>query len=132
MPDARFAIDTNVAIAALRGEAVVQRRMSSATETFVPFIVAGELLAGAEGASRPEEERLMIEQFIGRLAYLGCDLETTRVFGRLPHHLRRAGTPIPDNDLWIAAAALRYGLTVATRDRHFERVPGLAIARWDE
>jgi len=44
--------------------------------------------------------------------------------------LKMAGTPIPENDLWIAAAALEHGLPLATRDAHFRHVPGLTVLDW--
>jgi predicted nucleic acid-binding protein len=42
--------------------------------------------------------------------------------------LKRAGTPVPDNDLWIAALALEHDLALITRHRHFARIPQLARA----
>jgi len=50
--------------------------------------------------------------------------------GRLKDLLARAGTPVPENDLWIAAVALEHGLPVATRDAHFSQVPGLSVLDW--
>ncbi len=54
--------------------------------------------------------------------------ETAEQYARLFVQLRRAGTPVPDNDLWIAALALEHDLTLITRDQHFERVPQLLRA----
>lgn len=46
--------------------------------------------------------------------------------------LRAQGTPIPENDLWIAALVRQHGLTLVSRDEHFDAVPGLAIERWED
>jgi tRNA(fMet)-specific endonuclease VapC len=53
-----------------------------------------------------------------------------REYGRVKWRLKAKGQPIPENDLWIAAAALCHGLTLVTRDTHFEEVEGLRTAGW--
>jgi len=52
------------------------------------------------------------------------------IYGRVKNELHRKGTPIPENDVWIAALALQHGLAVATRDRHFDAVDGLCVEAW--
>ena len=61
-----------------------------------------------------------------------CDLTVAREYGRLKSELKAQGTPLPENDKWIAAIALRYGLTVASRDRHFREIEGLGVVGWNE
>jgi len=61
---------------------------------------------------------------------LDSDVETTRNYGRIKAQLRKKGKPIPNNDVWIAAIALQYDLTVVTRDKHFDQVDGLKIEKW--
>ena len=68
-----------------------------------------------------------------RVVALGGILaKALEIFGkvRIRFTLRRAGTLIPDNDIWIAASALQYGVPVITRDAHFRSVPGLLVERW--
>jgi len=55
------------------------------------------------------------------------DLITALRYATIRSDLRSKGQLIPDNDLWIAATALAHDLTLATGDRHFERVPGLKL-----
>jgi len=55
---------------------------------------------------------------------------TTREYGRIKAELARAGTPIPENDMWIAAQAIEHGLPLATCDAHFSRISGLTILDW--
>jgi tRNA(fMet)-specific endonuclease VapC len=55
------------------------------------------------------------------------DRETAEQYARLFVQLKRAGTPIPDNDLWIAALALQHGLRLVTRDAHFSKIPQLLL-----
>ena len=72
----------------------------------------------------------MLARFLNRetvgIGYAGR--ETTEQYARLFVQLRRAGTPVPDNDLWIAALAMEHDLAVITRDRHFESIPQLRRA----
>ena len=51
-------------------------------------------------------------------------------YGQIKNNLRAKGRPIPENDIWIAALAKQYGLTLVTRDGHFGEVDGLAIEAW--
>jgi predicted nucleic acid-binding protein len=51
-----------------------------------------------------------------------ADKETSVFYGQIAAGLARAGTPIPQNDIWIAALARQSGLPVATTDDHFDRV----------
>jgi predicted nucleic acid-binding protein len=55
---------------------------------------------------------------------------TTREYGRIKAELARAGAPIPENDVWIAALAIEHGLPLATCDAHFSRVSGLTVLDW--
>jgi len=59
-----------------------------------------------------------------------CDLEVAREYGRLRQRLKKKGRPIPENDIWIAAAAKAHGMTLVTRDGHFENVEGLKTVDW--
>ena len=55
---------------------------------------------------------------------------TPETYGRISAQLAKAGTPIPQNDIWIAALALQFDLPLATSDSHFEYVPGLEVLLW--
>jgi len=61
---------------------------------------------------------------------LPCDAETAFWYGIVKDGLRRTGQPIPENDIWIAAIALQHGLTLATRDKHFQTVENLISETW--
>jgi len=71
-----------------------------------------------------------IDDFAARSSILGCDLTTAQQYGESKNALRAKERPIPENDLWIAAVALRYGLTLATRDDHFGQIDGLTTIKW--
>src|ERR671939_46553 len=71
-----------------------------------------------------------IDDFAARSSILVCDHTTARQYGESKNALRAKGRPIPENGLWIAAVALQYSLTLATRDDHFREVDGLTIVKW--
>ena len=128
----RFLLDTNIIIGLLKREASVVAAIAAAAEIFVPVIALGELYFGAVRSSRPEANRAVLDQFVEGRIVLMCDLGVAREYGRLKSELKAQGTPLPENDMWIAAIALRYGLTVASRDRHFREIRGLAVVAWNE
>ncbi len=71
-----------------------------------------------------------MDRLIDLCPVLPLDLATAHCYGTLKAALRKKGLPIPENDLWIAASAIQYGLILATRDRHFEQIEGLQIETW--
>ncbi|RYE41717.1 MAG: type II toxin-antitoxin system VapC family toxin [Sphingobacteriales bacterium] len=61
---------------------------------------------------------------------LHIDMETAGIYGGIKAKLRKKGTPIPENDIWIAAICQQYNLTLITRDNHFSHVEGLNSFNW--
>ena len=90
----------------------------------------GELFYGAEYSGKRAHNLKRVEELYAASAILDSDVETTRIYGRIKALLRKNGKPIPNNDVWIAAIALQYDLTVVTRDKHFNQVDNLKIERW--
>jgi tRNA(fMet)-specific endonuclease VapC len=122
----RLALDTS-AYARLRvGHPRVQDAVAAATLVVVPIVVVGELLAGFDLGSRRQENLASLDDFLAEpfVEVLPLTMETARVYGQLFSSLRRAGTPIPTNDLWIAAAARAAGASLLTFDAHFRRIAG--------
>lgn len=125
----RFLLDTNVVIALFSGDKLVTERFSEA-EVFVPSTALGELYYGARKSAHPSENLARVEQFAGATQVLSCDATTAWFYGEVRDGLRLKGRPIPENDLWIAAIAVQHGLTLATRDDHFNDVDGLKREKW--
>ncbi len=90
----------------------------------VPAVALGELRTGflLGGSQRRNETEL--DAFLDNpvVQVLTVDSETSRHYAAIVAELRKAGTPIPTNDIWIAATAARSGATVLTCDAHFERI----------
>jgi tRNA(fMet)-specific endonuclease VapC len=125
-----YLLDTNVVIALFDREAQVQDRLHSAAEILLSSTVLGELHFGAASSDRPQQNLARLETFAASCTVLATDAETARLFGSIKAMLKKSGRPIPDHDIWIAASARQYGLTLVTRDRHFDEVSGLPTEAW--
>jgi tRNA(fMet)-specific endonuclease VapC len=97
---------------------------------YLPSVVVGELLYGALTSAQVRSNVDRIEEFVATSSVLACDLDTARHYGSIKHQLRRKGRPLPDNDLWIAALAQQHGLTLVSRDRHFQEINNLQLEVW--
>ena len=126
----RFLLDTNIVIAIFATDAAVKRGLEGADEVFVPSVVLGELYYGARKSTRMEENVLRIDQFALNNAALTCDTETARHYGTIKYGLKVKGRPLPENDIWIAAIAKQYDLTLVSRDSHFNDIEGFPFNVW--
>lgn len=129
-PAGRYLLDTNILIALLAGEASVTGPVAQAALVFVPSIALGELFYGAQKSGRPTQNVQAVEALAAVVAVLSCGLETARRYGELKAKLRARGTPIPENDLWIAAVAAEHDLILVSRDRHFAALPEIGSVTW--
>jgi tRNA(fMet)-specific endonuclease VapC len=127
----RLCLDTNAYSRLMGGYAPLTQLLESAAEVLLPSTVLGELHAGFEMGSRREANRRQIAEF---LALPGVETipvtgDIAERYGLLVSHLTRQGTPIPTNDIWIAATALETSGRLVTYDPHFEHIPGLIILK---
>jgi tRNA(fMet)-specific endonuclease VapC len=123
----RVALDTNRLTDLFQGDAELADRLGECDEVWLPLIVLAEIKAGFYGGSQQHRNEILLQSFLGKptVGVLLPARETAEHYARLFVQLKRAGTPIPDNDLWIAALVLEHDLQLITRDRHFECVPQL-------
>jgi len=124
----RIALDTNAYSALMRGHRDVAALIRRSEAVLVPAVVAGELLYGFRLGSRFEENAARFEAFLAApsVDLLPLALTTADRFGRIASALRLKGTPIPTNDIWIAAQAMEVGADLISSDSHFDDVDGLA------
>jgi tRNA(fMet)-specific endonuclease VapC len=125
-----FLLDTNIAIAFLENEAAVVHQVDEADRVYLVSVVVGELSYGAQKSGRPRANLARIEALASRLPVLACDVEVAWRYGEIKRGLRDKGRPIPENDIWIAAAAIEHNLTLVTRDGHFAEIAGLSTQAW--
>jgi tRNA(fMet)-specific endonuclease VapC len=126
----RFLLDTNIVIALFDGDDTVLANMDESTEVFIPAIVLGELFFGAERSGRPAQNTDKIEQFAAGRAVISSDLHVAREYGIVKQRLKEKGRPLPENDIWIAAAAKHHRMILVTRDHHFTEIEGLVTVDW--
>jgi predicted nucleic acid-binding protein len=121
----RILLDTSAYSALLRGSVEVKEALQGAEEVALTPIVIGELIAGFTGGRFGDRNRRFLREFLDtpRVRALNIDSDTSERYAAVWSHLRSQGTPIPTNDLWIAASAMQHGLAVLTTDRHFLNVP---------
>jgi tRNA(fMet)-specific endonuclease VapC len=124
----RVALDTNRYSDFAKGDAHALDVLDRAERIFVPLIVVAELRAGFACGSRSKENERVFVRFLNTkgVEILYPDEDTTRVYAQLFFQLRQQGTPIPTNDIWIAALAVQHDLILFARDRHFEHLKQLA------
>lgn len=123
----RIALDTNRYCDLVSGDAALARLLEMADAVYVPFVVVGELRAGFAAGGHQGENEALLRRMLSRdgVEVLYASDQTTHHYAALYAQLRRAGTPIPTNDLWIAALTLEHDLTLCSRDEHFARLPQL-------
>ncbi|MFO7848617.1 MAG: type II toxin-antitoxin system VapC family toxin [Spirochaetia bacterium] len=120
-----IAIDTNRYRDFVDAVPEAARVFRKASRICVPFIVIAELRAGFAVGRRGKENEGIFEQFLQRerVEILMPTMETTRGYAHLFRQLREAGTPIPTNDIWIAAITIQHDLYLFSRDEHFDFLP---------
>jgi tRNA(fMet)-specific endonuclease VapC len=125
----RILLDTNAYARLLAGDERILAALAGADRVFISVFVLGELNAGFRAGEKGRENRRILERFLEKpsVAVLEATRETAEFFGIVKDSLRKAGKPIPLNDVWIAAHALETGSVLVTYDSHFRVVPGLRI-----
>jgi tRNA(fMet)-specific endonuclease VapC len=125
----RLLVDTSAYSAWARGYGPIQASMQGASGLYLSVIVLGELLAGFAAGSRRRQNEEYLRSFASspRVEVLHIDEETARAYASIQHELRRRGTPVSPNDLWIAATAYQNGLRVLTLDRDFLKIPHVIV-----
>ena len=125
-----YLLDTNILIAFFRADLVVRDKVNSTEQVYVPIVAIAELYYGVMASHSVAKNVERVDNLIAGAAVVECDLSTAREYGTIKQELRSAGTPIPDNDIWIAAVARQHGLILVSRDAHFAAITGLTVEGW--
>lgn len=120
----KILLDTN-AYSDWRRHGRWNRTISTAGEILMPAIVLGELRYGFQGAAKAVENETKLAQFLRHpvVRVVSVGESASCCYAHLKHFLRVQGTPIPENDIWIAALALENAVPVLTSDAHFIHLP---------
>ena len=123
-------LDTNILIDFIANPDGFKRsQIASFERMLIPSVVLGEIKAGIFDNRRGEESTLRLNQLLAcsSVSVLPVAERTAEVYAKVYQALRAKGTPIPQNDMWIAASALEHAADLATRDEHFHFVPMLTV-----
>jgi tRNA(fMet)-specific endonuclease VapC len=129
----RYLLDTNVFIAAMRGQSAVKERLSRTPldEVVLSPVVLAELLLGVEKSAHREANARRVASVVHQLAMVAIDADTSSQYALLRAALERQGRLIGANDLWIAAQCMALGLVLVTDNgSEFARIDGLVTENW--
>src|SRR5687767_6011925 len=120
--------DTNILIDLMKGDRTVAKKIDSYSEIFISPVVLVELYFGAYRSARPEKNIQKISSAIERSLVLLIDSATAETFVTVKLELFAKGNPIPENDIWIASAAIQHRIPLYTNDNHFNNISGIQLA----
>jgi len=123
-------LDTSIVVRHFRDGSALAPKLSEFEEFYLPQAALAELYAGAFRSARPDKNLQQIARFLEAVDVMSPNDSTPEIYGRISAQLAQAGTPIPQNDIWIAAIALQSGLPLATTDAHFQQIAGLSVLMW--
>lgn len=123
-------LDTNALSAIADGHPDATKTFIHAPQVAIPVIVLGEYRFGIAHSHHRQKYERWLEDLISYSRVLDVIEETAIAYAEVRGQLKAAGTPIPSNDVWIAALCRQYGLPLLSRDRHFDSVKGIQRLDW--
>lgn len=123
-------LDTNALSAAADEDAALIAKLARANELVLPVVVLGEYRYGIAQSRHRARYQRWLEGLIADCRVLDVTEGTTNHYAAISVELRQRGKPIPTNDLWIAALCRQHSLSLLSRDRHFDLVPGIRRVGW--
>ena len=129
----RVLLDSNAYSRLMRGDEQTATVVRDATEILMSAVVVGELLYGFRSGSRFDRNATDLRSFLDNphVSFVPVGPVTADRYSRIAAALRARGSPIPTNDVWIAAHAMETGADLVSADRHFKAVDGIAWLRLD-
>jgi tRNA(fMet)-specific endonuclease VapC len=123
-------MDAHIYSYAMMGDPGVISVLQEADIIGICSISIGELLSGSKGGNRELKNRKELENFLDapRIQIYSMDATTADYYAEVLNGLKKQGTPIPTNDIWIASTAFQHGLKLFSKDQHFQNIPGLIRA----
>ncbi len=123
-------LDTNGLFALADGESTLEPILREAAEVALPVIVLGEFRYGVRQSRDRQRYEQWLTESLGNFRILDVDETTAASYATVRMELKKAGTPIPSNDVWIAALCRQHSLFLLSRDRHFDLVVGIRRIDW--
>ena len=114
-------------VALLAGNKSVAARLNAANEVLLAAAVLGKLRYGALNSSRVEENLARLDQFSSMCRFVPVTEAVVHACAELRLALKKQGSLVPENDIWIAATAKALDAIVMTGDAHFASFPELLV-----
>lgn len=125
----RISLDTNIVIRLFKNDPLITRILPNFSTFYLPVPVVAELLFAARNSSKPEENLKIYNEFIDTCNVLNITRETAHHYSVIRLWLKEKGSPIPENDLWIASISLEQNVPLITGDVHFDNIDGLKVIK---
>ena len=123
-------LDTNGLSAVAEGATALEPILRKAAQLAIPVIVLGEYRYGISHSRERKRYEQWLAEYLPTFRVLDVDEQTTISYTAVRTELKKAGTPIPANDVWIAALCRQHSFPIVSRDRHFDFVPGIQRLGW--
>jgi len=123
-------LDTNGLSALVEGEPSLEPVLRRAERLLIPVIVLGEYRYGIGHSRSRQHYQQWLQEYLPKFRILDVEDRTTIPYAAIRAELKKAGTPIPSNDTWIAALCRQHSLPIISRDRHFDLVSGIKRIDW--
>lgn len=125
----RVMLDTSAYSAFMVGHPEVKLALQQADEIYLNPVILGELLVGFMRGKRRKKNEKELRTFLSspRVNVVDVNEDTAERYAVILNSLWKAGTPIPTNDIWIAASAMQHGLRLLTKDAHYQRVTQVLV-----
>ena len=123
-------LDTNGLFALADGESTLEPILREAAEVALPVIVLGEFRYGVRQSRDRQRYEQWLTESLGNFRILDVDETTAASYATVRMELKKAGTPIPSNDVWSAVLCRQHSLFLLSRDRHFDLVAGIRRIDW--
>jgi tRNA(fMet)-specific endonuclease VapC len=123
-------LDTNGLSALAEGQPSLEEQLRQAYQISIPVIVLGEYRYGISHSRDRQRYEQWLSEYLPMFQILDVDEQTTVSYAAVRSELKKAGTPIPTNDVWIAALCRQHSLPLLSRGRHFDLVSGVQRISW--
>jgi tRNA(fMet)-specific endonuclease VapC len=125
----KVCLDTNAYSALIAGDITILDALGEADEVYLSIFVIGELYYGFTNGSKEKKNREVLNHFLKKptVKIIHTTMETAEIYGRLKTNLKKKGSPVPINDLWISSHAIETGSFLLTFDSHFQTIPEVLL-----
>ena len=123
----KYLLDTNIVIDLFSGDSDLFAKIQVIKNPFISFVTVGELYYGAFNSGKPQKHIKQVEDFLTISKIVNVEKSTAKYYAQIKTQLRKNGTPIPENDIWLSATAMENDLLLVTKDKHLKMVENLKL-----